>query len=80
MSSAFDRLDGQIISGLEGMMKPGSEIFQRVCKRFGFASQEAFFVDDSAMNITAAKGLGFHAHHLTDPAELRPPLEAVGLF
>ena len=80
MSSAFDLLDGRIISGLEGVMKPGPEIFQLTCERFGLAPAEAFFVDDSAANIAAAKGLGFHVHHFTDPAKLRPALEAVGLL
>jgi 2-haloacid dehalogenase/putative hydrolase of the HAD superfamily len=80
MSPAFAQLDGRIISGREGVMKPGPEIFELACARFGFAPDEALFVDDGPRNIEAARALGFHVHHFTDPAALRPALEAVGLL
>ena len=80
MSPAFARLDGRIVSGHEGVMKPGPEIFRLVCTRYGFAPDEALFVDDSAGNIAAARALGFHTHHFTDPAALRPALEGLGLL
>lgn len=76
MSPAFDLLDGRIISGLEGVMKPDPAIFQLVCDRFGFAPSEAVFIDDSAANIAAAQALGFHTHHFTDPAALETALRA----
>jgi 2-haloacid dehalogenase/putative hydrolase of the HAD superfamily len=80
MSPAFDLLDGRIVSGLEGVMKPGPEIFHLVCARYGFAPQEALFVDDGAGNIAAAKALGFHTHLFTDPAALAPALRDLGLL
>ncbi|HEY2359460.1 MAG TPA: HAD family phosphatase, partial [Phenylobacterium sp.] len=80
MSPAFGLLDGRIISGIEGVMKPGPEIFQLACARFGFAPSEALFVDDSARNIEAARALGFHTHHFTDPSRLRPALVELGLL
>jgi HAD superfamily hydrolase (TIGR01549 family) len=80
MSPAFGLLDGRIVSGREGVMKPDAAIFHLICERFGFSPAEALFVDDSATNIAAAKALGFQTHHFTDPAALRPALEAVGLL
>jgi HAD superfamily hydrolase (TIGR01509 family) len=80
MSPAFARLDGRIISGHEGVMKPDAAIFELACQRFGFAPREALFVDDSATNIAAARALGFHVHHFTDPAALKPALEGFGLL
>ena len=80
MSPAFARLNGRIISGHEGVMKPDAAIFELACQRFGFAPGEALFVDDSAANIAAAQALGFHVHHFIDPAALRPALEALGLL
>jgi HAD superfamily hydrolase (TIGR01549 family) len=80
MSPAFRRLDGRIISGHEGVMKPDAAIFHLACERFGFVADEALFVDDSAMNIEAARALGFKVHHFTDPAALRPALEGFGLL
>ena len=80
MSPAFGLLDGRIVSGREGLMKPGREIFELACARFGFEPEEALFVDDGPKNIATAEALGFHTHHFTDPAALRPALEAMGLL
>lgn len=80
MSPAFGLLDGRVVSGHEGVMKPGAEIFELACARFGFAPAEALFVDDSANNIAAAGKLGFHTLCFTDPAALRPTLETLGLL
>lgn len=80
MSPAFGCLDGRIVSGREGVMKPGAAIFELICSRFAFAPAEALFVDDSAKNIEAAHALGFQVHHFTDPAALRPALEGLGLL
>ena len=80
MTPAFDLLDGRVISGFEGVMKPQPEIFRLTCDRYGFAPADALFVDDSMTNIAAAQALGFHVHHFTDPAALRPALEDLGLI
>ncbi len=37
------------------------------------------YVDDSAVNVEAAAGLGFHAIQFRDAAALRADLRAVGL-
>jgi len=80
MSPAFGRLSGFVASGLELVMKPDPAIYRLVCERFGLAPAEMLFVDDSAANIAAARALGFDVHHFTDPAALRPALEARGLI
>ena len=80
MSPAFGRLTAVVASGLEGVMKPDPAIFRLCCERFGQEPGEFLFVDDSARNIAAAEALGFHTHHFTDPAALRPALEQRGLL
>ena len=80
LSPAFGWLDGRVISGEEGVMKPDEAIFRLACERFGFAPGEALFVDDGAGNVEAAKALGFHTHHFTDPKALRPALQRLGLL
>jgi HAD superfamily hydrolase (TIGR01509 family) len=80
MSPAFGRLAGVIASGVEGVMKPDPAIYRLTCDRFGLAPSDLLFVDDSARNIEAAAALGLHTHHFTDPAALRPALEAHGLL
>lgn len=80
MSPAFERLAGFVASGLERVMKPDPAIYAIVCERFGMAPADLLFVDDSAANIATAAALGFDTHHFTDPAALRPALEARGLI
>jgi len=80
MSPAFERLQGIVVSGDEGIIKPDPAIFRLAAERFGHAPADMLFVDDSEKNIRAAEDLGFDVHHFTDPAALRPALEARGLL
>jgi 2-haloacid dehalogenase/putative hydrolase of the HAD superfamily len=80
MSPAFRCLEGVVISGELGLIKPDAAIYRVACDRFGRAPQDFLFIDDSAANIDAARTLGFDAHHFTDAAALRPALEARGLL
>ena len=80
MSPAFGRIADQVISGREGVMKPDPAIFRLACARFGGAPGDFLFVDDGLHNVEAARAAGFHVHHFTDPAALRPALEGFGLL
>ena len=80
MSPAFARLQDIVISAETAIMKPDPRIYAQACERFGLAPDEALFVDDSEKNIAGAATLGFHTHHFTDPAALRPALETAGLL
>ena len=80
MSAAFGRIEDFLISGREGLIKPDPAIFRLACARFGLAPADFLFVDDGAHNVEAARALGFHVHHFTDPAALRPALEAADLL
>ena len=80
MSPAFARLQDYVVSAHVGLMKPDPAFYALACRQFGLEPGEVFFVDDSAANIAAARRFGFDAHHFTDPAEVRPALEARGLL
>ena len=80
MSPAFARLEGYVVSAEEKLIKPDPRIYAIACARFGHAAGDILFVDDSAANIAAAKAFGLNTHHFTDPAALRPALEAHGLL
>jgi len=80
MSPAFSRLQDIVISAETAIMKPDPRIFAQACERFGLTPGHALFIDDSEKNIAGAAALGFHTHHFTDPAALRPALEAAGLL
>jgi len=78
MSPAFKRLGGYVISAEIAILKPDPAIHRLACERFGLAPSEILFLDDSEWNVRAAQALGFDAHHFTDPAAVRPALEARG--
>lgn len=80
MIPAWPRLGGCVISAETAIMKPDPRIYRQACERFGFAPEEFLFIDDSAWNIEGARALGFDVHHFTDPAALRPALQARGLL
>ena len=80
MSPAFTRLQEVVVSGEEGVIKPDPAIYRLLCARTGLRPADMMFVDDSLPNIEAAAALGFHVHHFTDPAALRPQLAASGLL
>ena len=80
LSPAFAHISGVIVSGAEGVLKPDPAIFRLACERFGFEPGEVLFVDDGPVNVAAAEALGFSTHHFTDPAGLRPAVQALGLL
>ncbi|HYE44836.1 MAG TPA: HAD family phosphatase [Caulobacter sp.] len=80
MAPACVHLKAVVVSGDEGLIKPDPAIYRLACARAGLAAEELLFVDDSAANIEAARALGFHVLHFTDPAALRPTLEGHGLL
>lgn len=71
--------DGVVVSGREGVVKPAPAIYQRLVQRYAIVPARAVFIDDKLENVEAARRLGFHAIHFTDPALVRPALRALGL-
>lgn len=80
MSPAFRHFQDTVVSAEERVIKPEPRIYQIVLERTGLDPADLLFVDDSLANIEAAAALGFHTHHFTDPAMLRPVVEKHGLL
>ena len=80
MSPAFRHLRDIVVSARVGLMKPDPAMFELSARRAGHAPAELLFIDDSERNCLAAAQVGFATHHFTDPAALRPALEARGLL
>jgi 2-haloacid dehalogenase/putative hydrolase of the HAD superfamily len=80
MSPAFRHFRDAIVSAEERVIKPEPRIYEIVLERTGLEPADLLFVDDSAANIAAADAMGFHTHHFTDPAALRPAIEKHGLL
>jgi len=73
---AFDRV---IISADEGVTKPAPEIFDRALDRLGVGPTEAVFIDDTPVNVEAARRLGLHATRFRGLAPLRHWLRDLGI-
>ncbi len=58
----FDLFDGIVISALEGCVKPEAEIFARLLERYAVLPADAFFIDDLAANVAAARRLGIDGY------------------
>lgn len=80
LSPVFRHLRDTVASGDVKLEKPDPTIFRLAAERFGYPASDLLFIDDGPRNIAAAKALGFDTHHFTDPAALRPALEARGLL
>jgi putative hydrolase of the HAD superfamily len=55
--------EGGVFSSRIQMVKPEPAIFHHAAKTFGIAPGESVFIDDFALNIKAAKALGWDAIH-----------------
>lgn len=76
----FDRFRDIVVSGDEKLIKPDPAIYELALQRFGLRAEEAFFIDDNAANVDAARAMGIASHHFTTAALLRPDMAAQGLM
>ena len=76
----LEKFDGIIVSGMERLVKPDARIFRVFCERYGLAPEACVFMDDSPVNVEAARRFGMEAIHFTgDTAALRKELIELGL-
>ena len=76
----LDWFEGIVVSGEEGVAKPDAAIFHRLLERYGLEPRTSLFIDDTAVNVEAARGLGFQAHHFRSPEALHAALRELGLI
>jgi 2-haloacid dehalogenase len=74
------QFDGYVISGIEGVAKPDSRIFEILLERFSLRPEATFFVDDSQQNVDVARALGINAVRYISAPGLRLELRALGLL
>jgi 2-haloacid dehalogenase len=53
-----------LVSGDIGLIKPDYRIYHRFCRDTGLAPEEIVFVDDSPVNIAAARSVGYQTFHM----------------
>ena len=73
-------LEGIVISGDEGLVKPDPRIFAVLTDRYGLVPVETVFVDDQVGNVEVAARLGFQAIRFVDADGLRADLHRLGIL
>lgn len=72
-----DAFDALIISSEIGVMKPEPKIYQMALERLSVKAQEAVFVDDTAVNIDAARALGMQGILFREPRRALSDLKGI---
>jgi HAD superfamily hydrolase (TIGR01509 family) len=72
--------DAIFLSGEVGAPKPYRQAFLNVEHTLGLPGEALLLVDDSAVNVSAARQYGWQAHHFQDVPALRAELVAWGLL
>ncbi len=68
------------VSGVDGMAKPDVAMFEYARRCFGIPLGDCLFVDDTAVNVAAARAVGLPALQFTGAPALRCELAALGLL
>lgn len=71
--------DGGILSYQEKLIKPMPAIYWTLLDRYGLKPEESVFIDDSPVNIEAAKKLGIHGIIFENRQQVLRELEALGV-
>jgi len=69
--------DVLVISYEVGLTKPNPAIFQLTAQRLGVPASACFFIDDSQINIDAARVVGMKAARFTGVEQLKRDLAAL---
>ena len=75
----YDWFEGGLFSSRIDMVKPEPAIFHHAAKTFGIVPSESVFIDDFALNVKAAKALGWNAIHFLSAAQCDADLAKLGL-
>jgi 2-haloacid dehalogenase len=76
----LDWFEGVVVSGAEGVRKPGVAIFERTIERFALDPRATVYVDDHPGNVETAAHLGFRAHRFESAPGLETFLVEQGLL
>ncbi len=69
--------DGGIFSGDVKLGKPDPAIYELLATRHALAPEATLFIDDTAVNVQAARDMGWQAIHCQQPEALAAQLQAV---
>lgn len=73
----FDLMDGIVVSGVEGVVKPDAEIFRRLLERYSLEGAQCLFIDDVEKNVAGAIRAGLNAIVFRNAEQLWEDLTAL---
>ncbi len=73
------RFDGGLFSCEEKLVKPEPALFERLVRRYALSPERTVLIDDAAVNVQAARALGWQAVHYQHAGQARDALRALGL-
>jgi len=71
----FSLMEGMVISGKVGMIKPNSDIYEYFLDRYSLKAEECVFIDDRPENIVGAALVGIKGIVFKDAGQLSAELE-----
>jgi len=81
--SALDfmsHMDGGIMSCYVKLIKPQPEIYRLLLERYNLVPEECVFLDDTEVNVEAARAQGLYGIHFTSQEAARAALEKLGVI
>jgi putative hydrolase of the HAD superfamily len=75
-----DRFNAAFVSCEIRHLKPSREAFELALREMALPAANVLFLDDSDVNVQAARAMGINAHVVMNPAEARALLERHGVL
>lgn len=72
-------MDGGILSYRDKLIKPDPAIYELLLNRYGLEAEESVFLDDTPVNVEAAKQLGIHGIHFNTREQAEKELRQMGV-
>lgn len=76
----FELFDAVVVSGEVKLIKPDPRIYALLLEKIGRPAVECLFIDDSAVNVEAARQLGFQTIHFKSARQLSQELSRRNLL
>ncbi|MDU0348647.1 HAD family phosphatase [Actinomyces sp. MRS3W] len=80
LSPLLERFRGIVVSGREHLVKPDPAVYRLLLDRYRLHAGRTLFIDDSPVNVEAARAVGMQAHRFTGAGMLRAVLIEAGLL
>ena len=70
----FRLVDGKVVSSEVKLLKPEKEIYEELLSKYSLKPEECLFIDDTLVNVQAAREIGIKGVWFKNPNELRKEL------